>query len=155
MRIALEIVAVFERTRLALVGIHRKHPRRGLGAHQRPFSTGRKTRTAEAAQPGIAHNLDQFVSRALIGEALFQQRVSAVFLVGRKIGIRLPRVRMRLRLYRFGYRLRCRVEGLQVPDRAHRRAIARAHARRTHNTHILAEFPGQFAEQFLGTSHCT
>ena len=63
-RIALEIVAVLEGAGLALVGVDREQPRRRLGAHQRPFAAGGKAGAAEAAQPGVAHGLDDVVARA-------------------------------------------------------------------------------------------
>ena len=69
-RIALEIVAVLEGAGLALVGVDRHQPRRRLGAHQRPFAPGRKAGAAEAAQAGVAHDLDHLVARALAGEAI-------------------------------------------------------------------------------------
>ena len=75
-RIALEIVAILESAGLALVGVDRHQARRRLGAHQRPFAAGREAGAAEAAQAGIADDLDQLVARALAGEAVLQQRDS-------------------------------------------------------------------------------
>ena len=46
-RIEPEIVAILERARLALVGIHRHQPRRRFGAHQRPFAPRGKARAAK------------------------------------------------------------------------------------------------------------
>src|SRR5262249_47195881 len=48
MWVTFEIVAILERARFALIGIDREHARRRLGAHERPFSSGRKSRTAES-----------------------------------------------------------------------------------------------------------
>ena len=98
-RIALEIIAVLEGAGLALVGIDSEQARRGLRAHQLPFAAGREARAAEAAQAGVAGDLDQFVARALAAQAIFQQRVAARFLVGGEIRARLPRMRMRLGLH--------------------------------------------------------
>ena len=78
MRIELEIVAVLERAGLALVAVDRHQARRRLRAHQRPFAAGRKAGAAEAAQAGVAHDLDHVVARALAGEAVLEQRVAAV-----------------------------------------------------------------------------
>ena len=66
-RVLLEIVPILERAGLAFVGVDREQPRRRLGAHQRPFPPGRKSGTAQPAQPRVADDLDQFVARALAG----------------------------------------------------------------------------------------
>ena len=42
------------------------------------------------------------------------------------------------------------LEHLHMADRAGRRAVARAHARRAHHAHIDAELAWQFVEQPLG-----
>ena len=81
-RIALEIVAVLEGARLALVAIDREQPRRRLGAHQRPFAPGRKAGAAEAAQAGIADDLDDIVARALAGDASLEQLIAAALHIG-------------------------------------------------------------------------
>ena len=93
MRIALEIIAVLEGAGLAFVGVDRHQPRRGLGAHQLPFAPGREAGAAEAAQAGVAGDLDEVVARALAGEAILQQRVAAGLLIGGEIGVGLPGVR--------------------------------------------------------------
>ena len=67
MRVLLEVVPVLERAGLAFVAVDREHPRRRLGAHQRPLAAGRKAGAAEAAQAGVADDLDQVVARALAG----------------------------------------------------------------------------------------
>ena len=56
-RIALKIEAVLEGAGLALVRIDREQARRRLCAHQRPFASGREAGAAEAAEPGVAHDL--------------------------------------------------------------------------------------------------
>ena len=56
-----------------------------------------------------------------------------------------------LRLRRGGDDLRhIGIEHLDMADRAGRRAIARAHARRAHDAHIDAELAWQFVEEPLG-----
>jgi hypothetical protein len=47
MRIALEIVPVLERTRLALINIDRHHPRPFFAAHDAPFAPRRETGAAQ------------------------------------------------------------------------------------------------------------
>src|SRR5882762_8914540 len=92
---ALEIVAVLERAGLALVAVDRKQARRGLGPHQRPFAPGRKAGAAEAAQAGIAHDLDEIVARARAGETGLEKRVAALGPIGRKILVGLVGMGMR------------------------------------------------------------
>ena len=77
MRIEREIIAVLEGAGLALVGVHRHQPRPGLGANQRPLAAGRKARAAEAAQPGVADDLDQLVAGALAGEGFGEDAIAA------------------------------------------------------------------------------
>ncbi len=105
-RIALEVVAVLEGAGLALVAIDGKKARRGLGAHQRPFAPGRKAGAAEAAQAGVAHDLDEIVARALARQARLQEPVAALRPIGGEILVRLPCMRVRALGNGGGYRLR-------------------------------------------------
>ncbi len=57
-RVALEISAILEGARLALVDIHRHQPGRGVAAHDAPFAPCRKTRAAQAAQARVAQGFD-------------------------------------------------------------------------------------------------
>ena len=77
MRIALQIVAVLECPRLALVDVDRHQARRGLGRHQLPFAAGGEAGAAEAAQAGIFHHRDDFGGLFFSGDARRRQRVSA------------------------------------------------------------------------------
>ena len=58
-RIALEVVAILERARLALVDVDRHQARRRLGRHELPLAAGRETGAAEAAQPRVLHHRDR------------------------------------------------------------------------------------------------
>ena len=98
MRIEAEIVAILEGAGLALVGVHRHQARRRLGAHQRPLAAGREARAAEAAQAGVADDLDQLVARALAGEAFAEHAVAAGRHVVLEVGAGLQRVRVRRRM---------------------------------------------------------
>ena len=146
----LEIVAVLEGAGLALVGVDREQARRRFGAHQRPFAAGRKAGAAEAAQAGIADDLDEVVARALAADAGFQQAIAAAAHVGvervrRRIGMRVRGLR------RGGNDLRrVGLHHLHMADGADRRAIAGAHARRAHDAHVGAERLRQFLQQALG-----
>jgi len=40
-----------------------------------------------------------------------------------------------------------------MADRADRRAIARAHARRTHDPYLASEFSREIADEMLGAAH--
>src|ERR1700730_2944090 len=50
MRIALQVVAVLERTRLALIDVDRHQTRSGFGRHDLPFAAGWKASTAQATE---------------------------------------------------------------------------------------------------------
>src|SRR5215472_4000442 len=65
MRITFEIESILERAGLAFVGIDGEQPRRGFGAHQRPFASGGKTGAAKTAQTSIADDFDDLVAAAL------------------------------------------------------------------------------------------
>src|SRR5262245_9375919 len=97
MRIAFEIMAILESARFALVSVDSKHSRGRFGAHQRPLAAGREPGATKTAQPGIANDLDELVTRTLLGETAFQQSVAAGFLICRKICFGMPSVRVRFR----------------------------------------------------------
>src|SRR5262249_57296601 len=147
MRIALEVVAILEGAGLAVVRVNSEHARLRLCTHQLPLSAGRKPRAAKTAQPGIAYDLDQLVARAFVGEAGFEQRVTAGFLVSGEIGVGLPRVRVRFCLDRPRYRRGRSVESLNVTHCADRCAVARAHTWRAHHANIATKSPRKFLQQ--------
>ncbi len=152
-RIAFEVIAVLEGAGLAFVGIDREQARRGLGAHQRPLATGREAGAAEAAQAAVADDLDEVLRRALAGETVLEDGVAALLLIGGKIDLRLPGMRVRVGLHRRGDIVRIGLEGLHMTDGDDRRAVAGAHAWRAHDAHILAEDLRQLLDQRLGADH--
>ena len=97
MRILLEVAPVLERAGLAFVAVDREHPRSRLGAYQRPLPSGREAGAAEAAQAGVADDLDQVVAGALAGQAIGEQRVTAIRAVARQIVLGCEGMRMRRR----------------------------------------------------------
>ena len=81
-RIALEVVAILERARLALVDVHREQPRRGLGAHDFPLAARRKARAPQTAQAGCFERRDDVLDRALAAHARVKDAVAAVGAIG-------------------------------------------------------------------------
>ena len=152
-RIEAEIVAVLERAGLALVGVDRHQARAWLGAHQRPLAAGRKAGAAEAAQPGVADDLDQLVARALAGEGLGQHAIAAGRHVMFEVGAGVQRVRMRGRIGNLLDRRIGRLVHLHMADGTDRRVIAGAHAGRAHDPHVRAERLRQILQQAIGTRH--
>ena len=67
-RVALEVVAVLERARLALVDVDGHQPRRRLGRHQLPLAAGREAGASEAAQARVLHHRDDV--RGLLSPAM-------------------------------------------------------------------------------------
>src|SRR5262249_38152157 len=118
-----------------------------------PFAAGWKSGAAEATQPRVAHDLDQFVARALAGETIAQQRVTAGFLIGIEVGLWLPGVRMFVRLHVGGDFASVGMESLQMTDGADRGAVASAHARRANDANVLAELAGEFFQELLRARH--
>ena len=151
MRIALEVITVLEGAGFAFVAIDRKQARRRLGADQRPFAAGGKAGAAKPAQTGIADDLDQVVARALAANASLEQFIAA----GLHIGIKSGRRRIGVPVRRLGCRsdnlLDVGVQHLHMPDGASWRAIAGAHARRTHHAHAGREPLRQLLHHALGT----
>src|SRR4029079_16038696 len=107
-----------ERAWLACVSVDCKHARRGLCANERPFAAGRKPCAAKTAQSGIAHDLDQIIARALVGQTAFQQRISAGLLVSGKVDVGPPCVRVRLFFYPCKHRVDRSPEWLNGAHRA-------------------------------------
>ena len=80
-RPALEVVAVLERARLALVAIDGHQPRALLGANKRPLAPGWEPGASEASQAPIRQLGNDLVDLELALEAGLQNLVAALFLV--------------------------------------------------------------------------
>src|SRR5918995_142005 len=78
-RVALEDPAVLERAGLAFVDVDRHDARFRLRRHQAPLATRGEARPAQAAQPGVFHDLGDLLARSLAGEAVRDQLVAARF----------------------------------------------------------------------------
>ena len=129
MRIALEVVAILERSRLAFVDVDRHQPRRRLGANDLPFAPGGKTGATQAPQAGL-------VSAAITASTVRSppkqaaRFVAAIGAVRREVDIRLaaparPVLRRSLRRF-FGGRMVDRI----ASDQRRRRVLAAPDARR-------------------------
>src|SRR6185295_17916270 len=79
MRVALEVPAVLEGARLALVDVHRHQARLGLGGDDLPLAAGRKAGAAQAAQTRVLHDLGDLFARVFTGEAVGNQLIAAAF----------------------------------------------------------------------------
>ena len=154
-RIAFEIIAILERAGLTLVGIDRKQPRRRLGTHKAPFAPGREAGAAEPAQSGIAHRLDDVFAAARACDASLEQRIAAVADIAVEVVRRGVSLRMRRLAGGGGNALLGSLHHLHMADRADRRTVAGAHARRPHHPHIAAEPVRQVAQQMLAAGHGT
>jgi hypothetical protein len=152
-RIEAEIIAILERAGLALVGVHRHQPRALLGAHELPLAAGRKARAAKPAKAGVADDLDELVAGAIAGERFFEQLVAALGRVRVEVGGGLERMRMRVGRRELFHRVVRRLRHLHMADRADRRAIARAHARRANHAHARAQEFRQIVEQTVSARH--
>ena len=148
-RIALEIVAVFERPRLAFVDVDRHEPRRGLVSHDAPLATCRETRAAQPPQARIFHGFhDRFgvapARQALRGEAITS--ALTVLGVGDVLSDRAFRLLRRGELlYLVHRRLRHRI----LADHCDRRLLAASEARRRNYAHPVAQRAPQFADQLI------
>ena len=82
MRIALEVITVFEGARFALVDIHRHQSRCHFAPHDAPFAPGRKARAAETTQAGIFHFRERGFDVAFAVEEIEIGVIAAGGLVG-------------------------------------------------------------------------
>ena len=78
-RIEPQVVAVLERARFALVDIDRHQARPWFRPHAAPFAPGWKASSAESAQAGIFHDLDDIFDTALTAYTTARQRVTTRF----------------------------------------------------------------------------
>src|SRR6267143_424003 len=86
-RIALEVPAVLEGSRLALVDVHRHETRLGLRGDDAPLAPRWKAGAAQAAQTGVFHDLGDLFAGAFAGETVGDQLVAAVLLVLRVVEV--------------------------------------------------------------------
>jgi hypothetical protein len=148
-RVALQVVAVLERTGLALVRIHRHQSRARFLPHEVPFAPCREAGAAETSQPGVLHRADHVVDRPGTVEAVAQQRVAAFFYVRIATDV-LGNLGMVLAtLYDRSNRTCIRVINMAVADLHHGRRIAAPHAGCADHAHFRAEFGRKRFEQCI------
>ncbi len=152
-RIQLQIIAILESAGLTLVGIDRKEPRRRLGTHEAPFAPGREASAAETAQSGVAHRLDDVFAAVRARDASLEQRIAAVADIAVEVVRRGVSLCMRRLAGDRANALRGSLHHLQMADRADRRMVAGAHARRARHPHIAAKPARQVAQQMLAAGH--
>jgi hypothetical protein len=76
-RVALQVVAILEGARLALVCIHGQQTGAGFGTYEAPFLPRREARTAKTTQARVRHRGNNVFHRTRAREAVAQQRVTA------------------------------------------------------------------------------
>ena len=135
MRCALQIIAVFECARLALVAVHGKVARASICAHKAPFLAGWETGTAKAAQASVHHSfLNLFPITAFAqgcqGGITTCSHVGVEAFIIRNARMRMVRGNRRLHLFGRG------VVNVMMPQFQHRCGIAAAHARRAQHAHF-------------------
>ncbi len=146
MRIALEVVAVLEGARLALVDVHRHQARRGLGAHDLPLAPGREARAAEAAQARVLHRLRQALQRRARRRGSAAGRGNRRWRDIRHRRCACPdRCRTALAGDQPLHGVHGRVPHRVLPDHRHRRGLAAADAGRVQHAHVAPRMPGSSA----------
>ena len=147
MRVALEIPAVLERARLALVDVHRHHARRRLGSDKLPLAAVRKSGAAQATQRRILHDLGDFLARALAGKTSGDQLVAAILAVGSEVDVfRLGAFELLSVHCVLDRRKRCIRHRILAHHRAGR-DLAAPDAGRMQHANVVAEDAGQFLQQ--------
>ncbi len=138
-RIALEVIAVLERSRLALVDIDGHQARRAFAAQNAPLAAGRKTRAAEPAQAGGFHRFQDVFGIALARQTFSGDFVAAVFAILVEADVARDRAarifRRDLRLDSLHRRARDRI----LADHHRRRLFAASDARRRNHAHVRSE----------------
>ena len=149
-RIALEVVAILEGARLALVDIDRHHPRREFSPDDAPLASSGKAGPTQAAQAGILHRLEDGFGVAPPGEALGGDAIApiaAVLVVADVLADAtggLFRFDDRLDLIHAGARHRI------LADDRHRRLLAASQAWRRNDPHAIAECAFERIHQSAG-----
>ena len=149
MRVALQEVAVLERSRFAFVDVHCHQARLAFGSDDSPLAPRRKSRTAQAPQARVLHHLRDLVARALAGEACRKQLVtarSAVMRVADALRLRATRIVGRDRRTDF---FRGRVSDRIAVHHGDRCDLATPDAGRRNHPHLLAEDRRQLFQQLL------
>ena len=149
-RVALEVVAVLERPRLALVRVHRHQPRTFIAAYDAPLPSGREPGPAQTAQAGGVELRGDVLELVLAREAVAQQRVAALLPIGIE-GAVLGNDRMEIAgLDDVPNRGLVHMVEVAVSDFGHRGGVAPAHARRADDPDALTEGGGQRLQQGAG-----
>ncbi len=153
MRVALEVVAILERPRLAFVDVDRHQTRRGFGAHDLPLAPGRKAGTTQAPQRRAFERCDQLVGAALALEARTPQGVAARSTIGSVVDIRLDVGFGELRRHRGAELLHARVVDRMTAHDRRRRMLAAADARCAEHTNLGSERALRRGEQRFAAGH--
>ena len=153
-RLALQVPAVLEGARLALVDVHRHQARRGLIAHDAPLAPGRKARPAEAAQAGVLQRGDDLLGTAAAGDAVFVEPVAAAGAVARHAARAFRQRRLD------GAGVDGVAHGMHIglldgilSDHRHRRALAAADAGHALDAHAVSQRLTYFRHELLGPGH--
>src|SRR4029079_16516313 len=77
MRVALQVIAILERARLAFVDVHGHQPRGGLGTYDLPFPAGGKPGDAQATQAAFSRRRDACADGALAADAGAYRAIAA------------------------------------------------------------------------------
>ncbi len=134
MRCALEIVAILERSRLALISIHRQIARPRIAAHEAPFCARWKPRTTQTAQTALLYlRLD--LLPITTGAQLFKPRIATSRTIGREVFI-IGNLSMGMAGGNCCQNLfgRCMIN-VMVAQLKHRGGITAPHAGRANNPH--------------------
>src|SRR5262249_46480283 len=149
MRIALEVPAILEGARLALVDVHRHQARLGLRGDALPLAPDREAGAAQAAPPRVLPHLGELPPRVLAREAVGDKLAAAALLVSGKVDVFRLRAGHLLRLHGLLHRVRGGIADRVLADDHTRRDFAAPNAGRMDDSNILSE---RQLEQFLGTS---
>ena len=154
MRVALEVVAILERSRLAFVDVDRHQARRRLGTNDLPLAPHRETRAAEAAQRRRLELGDHRVDGPRAVEAAAPRRVAAAGAVLRVVDVGRARVGSTSPLgdRALDHRHRRRVDRV-APDDSRRRVLAAADARRADHANAVAAARFKLGAQRIATGH--
>ncbi len=134
-RRTLQIVAVLEGPRLALVTVDGQVARTGVRADKAPLLAGREARTAKTAKPGSENGLLNLLPVATLAE-VEERLVTPCRAVGfQRLIIRHVGVGMAVR-DGLAHLLGCRVVDVVVAQFEDGRGVAAAHAGRAEDTHL-------------------
>ena len=156
MRITLQIIAVFESARFALIDIDRHQSRCILLFEDAPLTPSWKPSAAKASKPGRLELFNDYLAKLIIVVTTTRQSIASSGTIGIKTNpvIGCPRP-CQVCIEAFGDALRSSVSDCALTDHGNRRLIATPNTRHCLDPNAVSQPLLQCAQQLGGAKHLT